>query len=494
MKKIVALLLALLLAGCALTACSGDKEQEGESDDTTVGTVTDGESSPYDPAIDGLDFDGLEITFLVSDFIDVERKEFFGEEGSTDRVVAAIYKRNMAVEEKLGVKLKFMESEFTNIQEDARAVYNSQDPTVDIYGAYEYFGMALAAEGIYYDLNQIRYLHPESSWWNQSWNQSVTYANQLYAVVGDINTSVATKAQVTFVNNDILAEQFKDDAPDLYKAVENNEWTIEYVKQLCKGIYLDNGLEANTRDMLDRYGLVLGPLSQPSQALLTACGYQWATVGDDGRLDLTLDTEHNIDVIMKIQSLFDESNEDIFITDELPGVYYYATIFTKNNTLMAMAPMFTAEQLAATDISYSILPMPKYDEAQESYYSSTQDSHTFCAVSSISDAKHAVGAVLEYMGYLSERDITPEYFETFYKAQYASDPNTMKMFDEIVDSIHFDFVVNWSRSCKDVMQKVRKLACDPLKDPVSEITSFKDSCQVYLDEGVYDKLDGVYGE
>lgn len=494
MKRAIALFLMLLMVGGLLIGCSKKGDEADETDGNTVTTVNGDSEVPYDPAIDDLDFDGMEITFLVSNFVDVERKEFFGEAGSTDRVVAAIYNRNMAVEEKLGVKLTFIESDFVDIQEDARNVYNSQDPTVDIYGAYEVFGMALAAEGIYYNLFDVSYLNPESSWWNQSWNESVVYGNQLYGVVGDINTTVITKIQATFVNNDILAEQFKDDVPDLYKVVEDNKWTIEYVKQLCKGIYVDNGLEANTRDMLDRYGLVLGPISQPSQALLTACGYQWTTMGDDGRLDFTLDTEHNLDIIMKIQSLFEENNDDIFITDELPGVYYYATIFTKNNTLMAMAPMFTAEQLAATDISYSILPIPKYDDDQESYYSNTQDSHTFCAVSSISDAKHAVGAVLEYMGYLSERDITPEYFETFYKSQYASDVDTMKMFDRIVDNVHFDFVVNWSRACKDVMVKIRLLACNPLKDPASEIESFQSSCQVYLDEGVYDRLDGLYGE
>ena len=185
--------------------------------------------------------------------------------------------------------------------------------------------------------------------------------------------------------------------------------------------------------------------------------------------------------------------EGIFVAKDLPGVYYYATIFAKNNSIFSMAPMFTAERLAATDIDYSILPIPKYDEAQENYYSSTQDSHTFCAVFTMSDAKSAVGAVLEYMGYLSKKDVVPGYFETFYKAKYASNPETMQMFDSIVESIHFDFIVNWSRAINDILKKVRAIGYDPLKEPVSEIASFQDSCQKYLDS-TYDLIEAIYGQ
>lgn len=491
MKKILSLVLALIFVCLALVGCK--KENEVPQDTSVVSdTVSTDSEFAYDPVLDTLNFEGMEINFLVSDFEDAERKEFFGEE-SSDSVVSAIYRRNNSIEQKFNVKLLFTETFGADILQDVRNLYNTNDATVDIIGAYEYYGMGLAAEGMFSNLHEIEYLNPQSPWWNQSWNETCEYSGALFAVAGDINTSIITKTQVTFVNNNLLKDSYPTDTPDLYAVVRDNKWTIEYIKELSKNVYIDNGLEANTRDLLDRYGLVVGSISQPSQALLAACGYQWSVMGADNKRILTLDTERNLDIFERIRSLFDETKEGIFVAKDLPGVYYYATIFAKNNSIFSIAPMFTAERLAATDIDYSILPIPKYDEAQENYYSSTQDSHTFCAVFTMSDAKSAVGAVLEYMGYLSKKDVVPGYFETFYKAKYASNPETMQMFDSIVESIHFDFIVNWSRAINDILKKVRAIGYDPLKEPVSEIASFQDSCQKYLDS-TYDLIEAIYGQ
>jgi hypothetical protein len=144
-----------------------------------------------------------------------------------------------------------------------------------------------------------------------------------------------------------------------------------------------------------------------------------------------------------------------------------------------MAPLFTAEKLVDTDMNYLLLPTPKYDANQTEYRTACMDSHCNITVSSVSDSKDAAGAVLEYMGYLSEKDLTPQYFEVSYKYRFASDANTMRMFDMIVNSVHFDFARTYSKSLSDVTQKLRGLVKDSLAIS-SNITSYQRVCQGYL--------------
>ncbi len=478
MKRVLTLGLALLMLLGALAACSKNKpEEQGES----ASESTDVEI-PYDPDIDGLNFGGLPITMLQSVFSDVQRHEFSGGEDQTDAINDLIYKRNEYIQEKFGIMLEFENVEGAEIQDIIRANNRSAATEIDMFSAYAYYGLSMSNEGSYANLYDIEYLDTTSRWWNQSWNESVEYNDRLYAVAGDANTSIILKTFVTFVNNDMLSEWYPTDTPDLYSVVNEGKWTLEYVKNLVKNVYDDNGTDSGVRDENDTYGITMAPISQPSQALIMGCGYQWTETTGDGDIVLTLDNSRNVSVLQEIQTFFKGDIQGIYNPEKWAGAYYYANHFAKGNNLMAMAPMFTAEQLAKTDIFYSILPMPKYDENQTDYISSTQDSHTFCAVSTYSDAHHAVGAILEYMGYISERDLVPQYFDKFYKNKYASDAATMAMFDSIIENIRFEFAVNWSNSLREVLKKVRLLAASPSVGVSSELVSIRDVCAEYLDQ------------
>ncbi len=487
MKRVLALLLALLMLSMTFVACGKNGEGE-ESGATTVNTAAPGETLPYNPEIDGLYFDGMVITMVQNTFPDIKRNEFSGGDDEGDSVNALLHDRNKHIEEKFGVMFDFVDVSEAAIQDKVRTNNLSQDSEIDLYSAYAYYGLAMSAEGAYYNLYDVPYLNTTASWWNQSWNETIEFNGQLFGVTGDANTSVILKTFVTFVNNDMLAEWYPTNTPDLYSVVNEGKWTLEYVQNLTKEIYADNGDVSGERDEKDTYGITLAPISQPSQALVMGCGYQWTETNANGEIEFTLGTERNINILQSIQSMFAGDKTGVYTPKSWYGAYYYATNFARGKNMLAMAPMFTAEQLAATNINYSILPMPKFDESQPEYISSTQDSHTFCAVSMHSDAIHAVGAILEYMGYLSERDLTPEYFDNFYKYKYASDPDTMEMFDTIIDSIEFEFAVNWSRSLHDVLKKVRELAANPNVGAASEIESISGACSAYL-ESLKETLD-----
>lgn len=494
MKKITALILTLILALGMLAGCKKDNEDTVDSDD--VASTVFGESdasSAYDPVLDTLDFDGVEVTFYYADLSDATRLEFYAEDYSGDNINKVIYERNVNTQKKFNVSLSFVHEEGAEMTDDLRIKYYAEDPTYDIIAAYAYYGAELALEGIYADLYTVDYINPSSSWWNQSYVDAVTYQNQLYNIVGDINTSITSKTLSTFVNKDMMADEHLD--VDLFSVVDEGEWTLEYMINLCKDVYHEDD-DIPDRSDGDKYGFILGQISQPAESLLVSNGFTWSRENEDGSISLTLSDAHNIDILTKLESLYSGTYTGIY---KMPaegdfakyGAQNYSKLFSSEKTMVTIAPLYTAEVLRETKIDYLILPLPKYDTDKTEYRTSALDSHCNIGISSISDAKSAAGAVLEYMGYLSEKELTPAYFDISYKVQYASDPNTMKLFDTVVDSVVFDFARTYSRSIHDVTKKMRTLVSNS-EEISSSIATYEDACQGYLDILVL-KFQGLNG-
>ena len=79
------------------------------------------------------------------------------------------------------------------------------------------------------------------------------------------------------------------------------------------------------------------------------------------------------------------------------------------------------------------MPMPKYDENQDDYIVplATEAAMVMIPVTAVDE--DLSGMVLEYMGYLGQKSITPVYIEQTLKLKYAADPQVMEMVQYIID-------------------------------------------------------------
>jgi hypothetical protein len=87
--------------------------------------------------------------------------------------------------------------------------------------------------------------------------------------------------------------------------------------------------------------------------------------------------------------------------------------------------------------------MPKYDKAQENYYTLLHDQFTVIAVpTTVTDDKlDMVSAVLEAMSSSSYKVLKPVYYEDTLRTKLASDPDTSMMMEIIVDGIYIDLAI-----------------------------------------------------
>ena len=177
----VAVCLALLMLALALFGCT----KTGGNGNETVGTVgTSGtdESGPVSKVPSDLKFDGAEVILMASSHVSTDE---FAPENNSAIIDAAVIKRNLMVEERLGIKLDVQlreEGVAGPYQDVIRNMILGGDGMADIVTGNAYYTSTLASEGLFYDFNtvdQYNYTSPNLAWYNQSFVNNIAYKNKL---------------------------------------------------------------------------------------------------------------------------------------------------------------------------------------------------------------------------------------------------------------------------------------------------------------------------
>ena len=90
--------------------------------------------------------------------------------------------------------------------------------------------------------------------------------------------------------------------------------------------------------------------------------------------------------------------------------------------------------------TFGVVPMPKYDEAQDDYYTLLHNQFTAIAIPTTITGERLdeVSAILEAMGSASYRLVKPAYYETTLRTKIAQDPQSAEMMDIIVNNVRLD--------------------------------------------------------
>lgn len=89
--------------------------------------------------------------------------------------------------------------------------------------------------------------------------------------------------------------------------------------------------------------------------------------------------------------------------------------------------------------TYGVLPLPKFDEAQDIYRTIPQDSFNLISVIGDTENPDMIAAVLELMCAESYKTIIPLYYEEALKYKYMPTEDSGKMLDYLRDGLTFDF-------------------------------------------------------
>ena len=259
--------------------------------------------------------------------------------------------------------------------------------------------------------------------------------DRLYCITGAPALSLTRLMFVMYYNKDLGAEL---QVEDMYTVVDEGRWTIDYLNELIPDMYRSlNG--DDVRDEEDQYGLAINHYEN-CDMFWSAFDMTMISKDEDGWFEMdTTGKEKISNAFEKVFYLIRE-NPGTYDTVDTKGFDVGRDMFASGNLLFTALHLSYAEsqELRNMQDEYGILPIPKYDERQDNYYTYAHDQYTVFMVPKTVANPEMSGAVLETMAYESYKTVQPTYYDIVLKGRYANDPQSRKMLDTITQNVKVD--------------------------------------------------------
>ena len=452
--KMLSLVLCLLMLVAVFAACD-DKGKTTIAPPAASTTTTTGNG--------GGDGDGLEIKGPFG-IIDTEQVDFGGETyglllwteakkgifpeeqvAGTD-IRNDLYERNQLLEQELGLKYSVTYKISSSSNQE---LYNEAQSGKGVYEAiccYSTYPPMLAKEGLLVDMNSLEYPATEMAWYPQQ-IQNWEISNRLFFVTNNSSIRNIISNWVIFANNVMIEEKGREDIADV---VIDGDWTLDVLKSYSRDWASEaegNGSKAESERV---YGLSLIH-STAIEAFYHAAGFQASKRNAAGQPQLVFTTKANIEQVSTFIDTFLEicespefgcGDKDDTSSATLASGNWKAPL-TNENSVFYAGSLDLYTEIDAESGKFTIIPLPKLNENQDSYYSITNWAFdVWCIPQKASDTE--VGAMtIEAMSYDDYTSIAYKFWEKDFKYRYSSDDRGVQIFDIIRNSFYADFVRAW---------------------------------------------------
>lgn len=491
MKKILRLTAAVLvfLTIAAIVGCNDTPEKENPVDTSeftdlnTTAAETTPETKDTDLTLpDAVKYDGETINILIRSNYTTE---FCTEQMTGEQLNDAIYGRESKTEETLGVKLNYITCEPGDLNKTfhdrIRASVTAGDKEFDLVAGYAYYLPALANEGVFKNWHNVENIDFTRAWWGSrsGMSESLTIDGKLFFISGDASLLYIQKAFGVFANTTLLSEN-NIDIKTVYTSVNDGTWTLDKLIQVSSDLSKDLNGDGLYTDA-DQYGFNLY-LKTVADNFFYSFDTPIVTSDGKGNYTVSMNTERMVNVVSKLHSLVYEGNRSFLTTSKGTSVSF----FTGRHTAFTIGGLEWYPSFNDMTDNYGVLPYPKYDENQSSYKTGVSDTYSLFAIPTTCSKTAAVGASLEYIGYLSYTDVTPVYYEIVLKGKAARDSESFKMLDVIHDSISFDLGFIYSSALGNPAWMFRTLLADA---SAANFASFYATNGAVYEKGLTDLID-----
>ncbi len=453
-KRLLCALLAVLITA-ALAACGAKDPAPADTSAVTAATEAAPETTALrDGVPDGLSFndDTIHIMYRAA-FIDE-----FSTEDSGDIVDQAVYARNLAVEERLKVKLDYLPNESTDWGGGYQGVILKSvlagDQTYDIVSGPSFHIPTLILDHAMLPLNDVKYMSLDEPWWSQGLIETTSVAGKLFFVTGDISLGMLKYIHCIFANK-ALAETYK--LGDLNQLVFDGKWTLDKLAELASLAYVDvngDGV-ADLKD--DRFGMIFTD-KYLMRGLYDALEMSYFEVDSSGSPAFNFGYQRTFDAYDKLQTMLNGNNAIQYGsktgTSGNDAVY---SVFTSDRALFVTGRFVDAETAyREMDSDFMLLPFPKWDEAQKQYKVTICGSESIFGLPINVRNADQMGAVMEALAFESYKTVSPAYYERALKLKYSRESGdaASRMVDIIKEGAMFNPVVQMSKLLGNTTDKL----------------------------------------
>jgi len=451
-KQIISLLLILsmicLPVLISTASCDNKSESSGnnnQGDNVKEDDVDSGDSvqvdpkEQYNPNFEPVDMQGYVFKFGTRDDATHEypahTRDLFAEAETGDLINDVVYRRNMAVEEKFNCKIE-MDALPEDNEKRANDVVDKSvkagDKSYDVLLSHMMHAVDTAVKGCLYDIAQFPNIDLSKPYWNQGVRTGFSISNMLHIGLSDLSFSTNENLYCMFFNKSLMKDYGIENP---YVFVNENKWTFDKFNELIRVGAVDLNGDGKMDDS-DQYGYI----SSSAMNFLWAGGSQIMKKDADDMPVLDYLNEKTIAIFDKA---YDITNNDYtfkkiewFDKDAI-------RMFANGQGIFYSSQLCRVNDLRATEFDFGIIPYPKFDSAQEKYYSYVDGHASLMGIPLNLPNPEWTGMIIEELSFLSYRDILPTYYDVVLNVKLVRDEESIEMLKILFDSKTFDFGYAW---------------------------------------------------
>ena len=444
----ILILTLIIINTFVLASCENDKNpaETGDQSSSNVQTA----DRQYRPAVpEGISFNGSDFQVLSMDpeLYPSTLVDFDFEEDPGDGVAAAIFTRNRRIEAEYDI---VFQSDYGAIEEMSPALVEQAMTGDDYYKlimliSREAFPQSLDGNVIPY--STIPYVDMTQPWYMSEVNDAFSIYGYNVLAYTDECMNAYMQSMCVFFNMNIVKDN--NDLENPYDLVEDGAWTLDEFYSLATAAKRDvNGDNVWSAADGDVYGVISeGDAFYPAMWV----GSETYTIVKDKRgipAYTAYEDEKFIGILSQLRTYL--TNDGFFCSSweqfsdvqgggdsqRNAGLQYFA----QGGGLFRVGCVGQIQLLRDMESDFGIVPLPKYDEKQEKYYSRTVDGWIHVAPVSVLDTE-MLGVIIEALGAETKNLVIPEFFDIALNYKYVREEDierTKNMLDMIFDNAVMD--------------------------------------------------------
>ena len=451
LARLLSLLLVAVMAVSVLAACGGKGDNKGDGGKENI----DFEGDPtIDPKIEAVDYDGYDFTFICQPYLDgnAYSVNYMVSDGETQNVLLdAVYRRNELLKQKYNIN--FIQMQVTDILTTVRTQVMGGATEFDVIVSDCRRLSTLAKENLLLDLASVDRFDMTKPYWDQNAAEQLKVGEKLYFTNCDLN--VQEVAFVVYFNKQMIIDETLTSP---YEYMEKNEWTIDNWANLVMAVSNDENGDGEMT-ALDKYGTLYEVHN--GRMFLYGTGVRATTNDATGYPKVTLfDSDKAVTVYEKCKQVF--SSVSSWCINDMPSddthgfndKYDYArSLFCQDLYLFHYEGTNIIQQFADMESEFGLVPFPKYDSAQEDYYSMYPYNCNMVAIPNVNENLERTANIVEDLNYYSNLILKPAWYDQLLQRRYVRDDESEKSLDIILEGRVYDvgMYYNFGGICNEIL-------------------------------------------
>ncbi len=452
----LALLAALLLASCGSSTDEIGSVSDTDAEDAASVTeaVTERVAAPTD--LPDVSYEGESFTVLYrGDGATYAVTDVIVDTTTGEIVNDSAFERNTKLEEKYGITLVGIEKD--DPSKTAKQEIMSGSASFDVMTDSMTSLNSMAIEGYLTDWYSLSHFDPTDAWWDQNAASGLSVGGRLYMMVSDLSMNGSSRARFLYINKKI-ADNYDLVIP--YDLVRDGKWTFDRLNEMICSVSSDlNG--DGKMDANDLFGM----LTENYKFFLSGCGIVFTEKDAEDLPVISFVNERNVAVLEAVKGLLDNQTNTLSYekaadgqnTSDFAHIYDYGrSLFASDHFLFVQNGANVAYQFANMESEYGILPNPKYDESQESYYHLMDEFACAWSIPTTNPNPEKTDVIMNWWSYLSSNTLVDAFYETTIKYKRLNAPEDAEMLDIIRGSIRYEIATIADLGVMDVLDNAFK--------------------------------------